>query len=371
MDRSEGAIRDPRIATLRFQPQQLGRGRELRGMTKAALAKAIGKTPSAISQFESGTTRPDAGTLASLALALGVPVGFFARPPFAPPIRLDECNFRSLRSVSQYQRKQAIRIGELIHEVTLLLEDEGIELPDEQVSAVRRPARSFDDIEQLAVEVRRAWGLGLGPISNPVTLLESKGVWVLPLADACDDVDAFSMWHERRPFIMLSMRKPASRVHFDAAHELGHLVLHEDVSPASPRAESQANHFASAFLVPGETFLQECPTRWSLPTFRALKRRWFVSIQALVYRAHELGRLSTGSYRRAFSLLNRLGLRKNEGDEWELERPSVLMQALDLVRDDLPLSEMANRLGLHEAHLRELLAPVISEHAGESLSFDF
>jgi Zn-dependent peptidase ImmA (M78 family)/DNA-binding XRE family transcriptional regulator len=359
MDGDEGLIRDPHIAVLRFRPEQLTRGRELRGFTKTALATAVGKTAAALSQFESGANKPDARTLASLALALGIPVGFFARSPLGAPVRLEECTFRSLRSVSQYLRRQAVRSGELMHEVALLLEEEGVELPADQVTPLRDALRASDDIEVAAAELRRAWGLGPGPLTNPITLLESKGVWVLPLSAVCDDVDAFSMWQSQRPFVMLALHKPPSRVHFDAGHELGHLLLHEDAAPASPRAEREANHFAAAFLVPRETFLQECPRRWSFETFRALKRRWHVSIQALVYRAQELERLSTGSARRAFSELNRRGLRKRECDEWELARPTVLEQSLALVRDDLSLAALADRLGLHEAHLRELLEPVV------------
>jgi transcriptional regulator with XRE-family HTH domain len=82
----EGLIRDPHIAVLRFRPEQLTRGRELRGFTKTALAKAVGKTATVLSQFESGANKPDARTLTSLALALGFPVGFFARPPLGEPV---------------------------------------------------------------------------------------------------------------------------------------------------------------------------------------------------------------------------------------------------------------------------------------------
>ncbi len=103
----------------------------------------------------------------------------------------------------------------------------------------------------------------------------------------------------------------------------------------------------------------ECPTRWSLPVFRALKRRWYVSIQALVVRAHSLGRLSSSSYRRAFTQLNKLNMRKNECDEWKLDKPQVLRQALDLVHEDMSLNDIAGFLAVHESHLRELLAPIL------------
>lgn len=351
-------IRGPHRAALHFEPAQLSRAREIRGLTKTALAQAIDKTPSAITQFEGGASRPDAETLARLALYLGFPVGFFARKPLTRPIDLEACNFRSLRSVSQYQRRQAIRIGELVHELASVLAQEGVIFPPEILSQAKADTAivGADDIEKLAVAVRQSWGLGLGPIPHPFRHLESRGVRILPLAGACEGVDAFSFWHEQTPYLLLAMRKTASRAHFDAAHELGHLLMHEDVSPANPDVERQADHFASAFLMPRETFFRECPRRWDLPVFKELKARWRVSIRALLYRAHKLGALSTASYRRACIDLNRRYGAHAEPGEWALDRPQVLLQALELVRGELPLAYLAERLALSAPHLRELIA---------------
>lgn len=350
---------DPHLVAVRFQPSQLSRARELRGLTKTSLAEQIGKTPSAITQFESGSVRPDAETIARLALALAVPPRFFARGSLVSETSLDACHFRSLRSVSQYMRRQAVRIGEIMQEVTLVLEEEGVEFPDDAITPLRHPVRNREEIEQLALDVRRAWGFGLGPITSVVPLLESKGMRVLPLVDACADVDAFSSWHGGTPFAMLSLRKPPSRVHFDAVHELGHLLMHEDVVPGSPLLESQADQFAASFLMPRESFLRECPRRWHLATFQALKRRWHVSIQALVVHAYSLGQLSLSSYRRAFMDLSRLNMRKLEPDEWELDSPVVLRRALELVMEDVSLRNVADSLALHEAHLAQMLEPIM------------
>lgn len=346
---------DPHLVAVCFQPSQLTRARELRGLTKTALADQIDKTPSAVTQFEGGNARPDPETVARLALALAVPPRFFARSALIQETSLEACHFRSLRSVSQYLRRQAVRIGEIAQEVTVLLEHEGIEFPEDAVTSLKRRVHDADGIEQLAVDVRRGWGLGLGPIGGVIPLLESKGVRVLPLVDACEDVDAFSTWVGGKPFAMLSLRKSPSRVHFDAVHELGHLLMHEDVLAGSPALESQADEFASAFLMPRETFLAECPTRWSFATFRALKRRWHVSIQALVVRAYRLGRLSLSSYRRAFMDLGRMNMRTNEPDEWVLDGPAVLRQAFEMMGEDLSYRAVADTLALHEHYLAQTL----------------
>lgn len=360
-DRASELPNDPHLVAVRFQPSQLSRARELRGLTKTALAEQIGKTPSAVTQFENGSVRPDAETIARMALALAVPPRFFARGSLVGETPLDACHFRSLRSVSQGSRRQAVRIGELMREVTFVLEEEGIEFPRDEITPIRRAVRSREEIEQLALDVRRAWGFNLGPITSVIPLLESKGMRVLPLVDACAEVDAFSGWQGNVPFAMLSLQKPPSRVHFDAVHELGHLLMHDDVTAGSPLLESQADQFAASFLMPRETFLQECPRRWHLATFQALKRRWHVSIQALVVHAYSLGHLSVSSYRRAFMDLSRLNMRKREPDEWELDSPVVLRRALELVREDVSLRAVADALSIHESHLAQMLEPVMGK----------
>src|SRR5690606_38887686 len=105
----------------------------------------------------------------------------------------------------------------------------------------------MEAIEQIASRLRKHWGMGMGPIPNMTKLLESKGVFILPIADAFHQVDAYSAWPGARPTIMLSFYKSASRARFDAAHELGHLIMHEDTFPADTSVESQADRFASAF----------------------------------------------------------------------------------------------------------------------------
>lgn len=367
LDDANSLPHDSRLVAVRFRPAQLTKARELRGLTKSALAEKIGKTPSAITQFESGSARPDAETVSRLALALAVPTRFFARDPMGSALSIDSCHFRSLRSVSQYMRRQALRIGELCHEVSKLVESEGIQLPPDNISHLKCQIRSGDDIERLATDVRRAWGLGLGPIQKVIPLLESNGLRILPLADACADVDAFSTWVDGEPFAMLALQKPSSRIHFDAAHELGHLLMHEDVVPGSPELESQADEFASAFLLPQATYIQECPSRWSLAVFGALKQRWRVSIQALVVRAYRVGRLSLSSYRRAFVSLGQMNFRAREPGEWPLDRPAVLRQALELISDEISLARLADAVALNEAQLRQILRPIMSDGTESTL----
>ncbi len=87
----------------------------------------------------------------------------------------------------------------------------------------------------------------------------------------------------------------------------------------------------------------------------------FLNSLNLMALAHSLGCLSEASARRAYRELNLL-YGQQETDEWLLQRPQVLQAALELVLHDLPMSRLAERLGLHRAHLQHLLQPLLSSH---------
>src|SRR5689334_686467 len=111
-----------------------------------------------------------------------------------------------------------------------------------------------------------------------------------------DDVDAFSTWQDGRPFIFLADdKKCAVRSRFDAAHELGHMILHRHLTQDEiedpdtlNRIEHEANRFAAAFLLPAKTFISEIYSS-NLKQFLDLKKRWKVAIGAMIYRCKDLG----------------------------------------------------------------------------------
>jgi Zn-dependent peptidase ImmA (M78 family)/transcriptional regulator with XRE-family HTH domain len=349
---------DLNLAAHLFQPARLTLARELRGMTKAELAERVEKSAAAIGQFEGGgkaTCRPDAKTVGALALALGVPVAFFTRKTPAKLLEVDGCHFRSLRSASQRERRKLLARGSLLCDLMILLE-EHVDFPREKVSKVAQTVRTEAQIEECAMRVRRAWGLGLGPINHVVNLLEVNGVLVTRVPESCVEVDAFSTWKEGRPVVFLVMQKGStSRTRFDACHELGHLVMHADVVAANPDLERQANRFASAFLLPKESFIVECPRWLNWDHFYELKRRWKVSVSALVRRAFDLKCISEATYRRAYVHLNRTGERTHERDEPPSEPPTLLSKAILAVEPDFTVQDLAARVGLSVGDLEALV----------------
>ncbi|WP_261371327.1 ImmA/IrrE family metallo-endopeptidase [Yersinia frederiksenii] len=74
-----------------------------------------------------------------------------------------------------------------------------------------------------------------------VHLIEPKGVKVFSLAENCVEVDAFSFWTNRKPFVLLNTIKTSERSRFDATHQLGHLVLHQR-SSNTHRTQARSTH---------------------------------------------------------------------------------------------------------------------------------
>ncbi|PZR88232.1 MAG: XRE family transcriptional regulator [Candidatus Nephthysia bennettiae] len=352
----------PRLATALFDGDRLRQARLFCGWRKVEVARALGLTPAVVSQYEQGRTRPSAATLAALSLHLGFPPEFFERG--RPAVRIDQgqAHFRRLRSTSKLERDRLVVRLELMAELLGRIE-EHVRLPAVSIpTVVVDPDEGDQAAEAAAGEVRRAWDLNSGPIDDVVRLLEAKGVVLVRPRFGTGEVDAFSTWAGGRPLIVLASDKgDAARSRFDAAHELGHLVMHHDAEPGRQAVERQAQRFAAAFLMPAQAISREFPPRMSWPAYLELKQRWRVSLQALLYRARGLGVLSPDAYQRAqVQLSARWGRAQEPGELGPPEQPMVIQRALDLLSSQLGIdaASLADQERLPPDTLASLLADV-------------
>jgi Zn-dependent peptidase ImmA (M78 family)/DNA-binding XRE family transcriptional regulator len=259
-------------------------------MTKKGLAAALGVTPHTVLRYESGDITPSDEMIAKIVEVLSFPIGFFHSDDVDDP-PADAASFRSLTAMSAKERDAALAAGTLGFVLSDWVEQQ-FDLP-----AVQFPDLEGDEPEIAARSLRQAWVLGERPISNMVHLLEAKGVRVFSLAENTRTVDAFSMWRSERPFVFLNMMKTPERSRMDAAHELGHLLLHKHGGPRGRKAEDQANQFASAFLMPESDVLGTIPRIHTLNQVVQVKQRWAVSVFALLHRLNRLKILSDWQYR--------------------------------------------------------------------------
>lgn len=287
--------------------------------------------------------------LARLALALSMPVEFFAAG-FPVPVTPGHAHFRSLRTATQAERDQAAAFGEVAWRVVEVVE-RYLRLPELRLPHLdlAEPAGP-EDVRAAAAAAREAFGLGAAPVAHMVRLLESYGVIVLALPDVSERVDAFSHWYGQRPFVFLNPAKDdKARSRMDAAHELGHLLMHHDAEPGSQLLEREAMAFASEFLAPSAVLRDKLPARLDFDRLHELKRRWGISLKALIYRGHEVGVYRDHTYRRGMSLLAQWGY-PEPGDLGPREQPSLLGKAVELLdRQRVSSGSLATQTGLPPA----------------------
>jgi Zn-dependent peptidase ImmA (M78 family)/DNA-binding XRE family transcriptional regulator len=330
-----------------FSPDRLRLARERRGLTQRRLAEIVGVSDRSVKAYESGDKEPSGGTIDALSSALGFPRTFFTGPPLEM-LTLEAASFRALTKASAAVRNRAVAAGTIALDFHRFL-TERFELPKTDVPDLR-------DVqpEEAAETVRHRWGLGQRPIPHVIRVLELHGVRVFSLSEDCTAIDAFSLWRDGTPYVFLNTRKTAERSIFDAAHELGHLVLHQHGTPQGHEAEAQADAFASSFLMPRAAMKGVAPRLPTVAAITALKKEWRASVAALGYRLHAIGSMSEWHYRHFNKELSRRG-RRNEPAPLPRETSAILDKALKaLAEEGTSLRDIARELCVPVSELRAL-----------------
>lgn len=312
-------------------------------------------TPVHISRLENGHHYPEEQTVVAISKALNFPVEFFHGDDI-DAVTKEGVSFRSLTAMKAAERDAAIAAGHIAY----LLADWTVSrynLPPSDIidtSQERDPARA-------ARLLRQHWGLGEQPIKHMIKLLEAKGIRVFSLAENTATLDAFSCWRGDTPYIFLNTAKTAERSRFDAAHELGHLVMHKHGGPQQGKsAEYEAQLFAASFLMPQSDIEAKIPRAISLDKIVIAKRRWGVSASALAYRLNKIGVLSDWLYRGMIIEMGRRGYRENEPNEMEREE-SILWQKVfnDLWLKKITKEHIANDLHVPISEIENLIFGLI------------
>jgi Zn-dependent peptidase ImmA (M78 family)/DNA-binding XRE family transcriptional regulator len=322
--------------------------RKRRRLTLSQLSDESGISRQMLSAYTNGTKEPTRTTLVSLARIVRFAPEFLTGPDF-DEIPEAAVSFRARSKLTAKQRDGALSTGS----ITILINEwieERFNLPNPNVPTLPKLSP-----EQAAEVVRARWGLGQMPIDNVVHLLESQGVRVFSLASEFRDVDAFSMCHCGTPFVWLNTTKSGERGRFDAAHELGHLVLHsEEREPSGPSQEDEANRFAAEFLMPQSSILSARLNHATASRILELKRYWNVSAMALTHRLHELHLSTDWEYRQACVQLSRMGYRSAEPGGMVRESSQMLQKVFHSVREEFGSPNVvASAIGISAAELNE------------------
>lgn len=294
--------------------------RTARGLSLDQLVERMGNvvTKQALSKFERDRTVPRPTVLLAIGRALDVkPARLAAEPEYG-------FELVAYRALAALPKREAERIES---KVRLELESR-LQLLDrlglQPTNPFAEPAARVVDVrdaEYAASALRGDWDLGGGPVSSVVDTLESKGVHLIDVETApqFDGLAVFATDEDgRRVACGAAVRVETSRARqrMSHAHEIGHLAM-EVAQPVDP--ERAARRFAGAFLYPEPAVRAEFGdrrTRITQDELFAAKRRWGVSMQAVLYRLKDLEILDDAGYVWWCKRINQSGWRVNEpGDE--------------------------------------------------------
>jgi Zn-dependent peptidase ImmA (M78 family) len=329
----------------RFNGDRLRLARTYRNVSETELAERIGVQRQTISMYENNKlTNPEIEKLQKMSDILRFPIRFFMEDL---KIQLEESPiyFRSLLTTKkQYkveQKTKVIFINVLYNFLSDYLEFFDLNLPDIPAGTSPKEAASI---------LREFWDLGDRPIDNIIYLVEKNGLIVNDFGSLTNDVDAYSYkiggGNDTATFLIgySKNKSAAARIHFDVAHELGHILLHnwrEDLENIKKEdfkeIEKEANEFAAAFLLPEEIFISDIG-RYAdkLSYYTEMKKRWKVSIAAMIHRSYDLGLIDAFEYQKMMRSMQKKGIRKVEPlDEiLKTSRPSLLKEGVYLLLDE-------------------------------------
>jgi Zn-dependent peptidase ImmA (M78 family) len=132
--------------------------------------------------------------------------------------------------------------------------------------------------------------------------------------------------------------------------------------------EAMAFGFAAEFLAPWATLQREIPVVPDLSSLNRLRRRWGMSMQAIVMHMHANGAINDALYTRTFRRFSVLGYRRGPEPGWIMpDSSAVHTKLVDVVNEKgLSLPTLAEQNGLSE----QLLGEMIPATTTSSLNMD-
>lgn len=361
--------------------ERLRLAREGVKITQAAAAQAIGVARTTIVAMEQGERRARISELQQLARLYGTSVNALLRQE---SVHVDLApRFRRMVGSDEAAAEAAELMANLAKAEVELENLLGIKrfrnYPPERALL---PGDVKAQAEQDATELRQRLGLGIGPVTNVVTLLEMElgvRVYVRRIDGQISGVFAYD--DALGACILLNANHPRERRNHSAGHETAHFistrrepeVLHQDETENS-REERYANAFARAFLTPARAVLQKFQEvtagseRLTRRHVIILAHFFGVSREAIVRRLEELGSVKPGTWdwfmanggitdEQARQVLG--DLNGSDTEKAEADRPTTLrlnLLAYEAHRRGL-MSEgqLARLLHLDRVELREIL----------------
>jgi len=337
-----------------FNGNMLALARQMKKKSQGELLEEIGGglTQGVLSKIERGRVQPSDEMVARFAEVLSVRPSFFAndayvrQPPMSYHRKRSKLLARDLAAIHGISEVMRLSLAKCLDSIEF--EYDGPSLPTYDLDQFGGDAR------EAARAVRSRLKLPRGPVRNIASLIERSGVIILPFNFGTDLVDGFcqSSYGGLPPVIFLNSTLSIDRMRFSLAHELAHLVCHD---APNPNQEIEANHFASEFLMPTADIVDDFDN-FTLNRAMDLKLYWGTSIQSIVYKCWQVGKIPDERMKNYFIEMSRRGWRKNEPVEAVgfVEKPSVFAAIVEAHFADMGYTEdeLADLFGLNVEDLR-------------------
>ncbi len=339
-----------------FRGENLQRVRTLYGLSRKELGEKLGVSEQAVWQFENQVTNPKFEIVVELKRLFGVKAQFFLQELTVPVMFKEEQMI--YRAADVTSRKQAFSETEylnFVHEIITTLES-FLSAPKSIILELREKCLDIyyreNGIEEIASLAKEYIGV-TEDNANLLLQMEKSGIHIVE-KQVDSKTDAYSAWSANQiPIIVLGVKKSAVRRNFDLAHELGHLLMHNNMDMLAlekedyNRIENEANLFASYFLLPEKSIVKDLQKleRISNPdTYIELKAKYNVSIQGLEMRAYRLGFLTPQQNSYFYRQIMKKGYKLVEplDSEIPLKRPGKIRNIFELILSNqvISLAEM-------------------------------
>ena len=296
--------------------------REARSLNQHALAGFINISATNLSKIERGDIGISEEMLKAIAGTTGFPIHFFHQPGNIVPEHL---GYRKRNTVAQRL------LSPINAKANILRRHVQFFTNALQVGLPPLPSIEMKDTpgaEAAAELLRTRMQLEPGPIENLTQILEALNIPVLCFDFGTERVDSRSLFtDEHHPIIFLNSRLLGDRQRFSLAYELAQLVMHSTCSLSPERDIShEANHFAAALLMPRDAISEDFKNGITISLLGELKKKWKVSMIALLYRADDLGCITPNQKRYLLQQFNQLQNRRREPMELDIpfEQPRLM-----------------------------------------------
>ena len=336
-----------------MERDQIRIAREYRGLSQTGLAgKVDGLSQSNLSKYESGLLELSANVKERIMMALDFPAGFLLVD--ARNVVENE-HYRKRKNIkAEDKRKIEGAVAMIGYWIDTLAEP--FDLPDYNFGC-------YDLCDgytatEVARQVRRKFRLGNAPIDDICTLLENNGVIIYLWNCECEGFDGVSFTTSNGNVVLIANANISNdRLRFTIAHELGHIIMHENTDTFIPdfrNKEAEANEFASEFLYPNVIAKSQL-CNVTMARMPALKGYWKLSMQAILEKAYRNEYIYKNKYVQLRGEFSRKGWIKKEPYPVDLPRPTIIdnMQKMSASELGQGIDELRKRAQLPLDFLRK------------------